>query len=87
MSRNLMLARYIYKKSQKNRSSAFCKCSQAKPEFCTCGENDSHTLNWKWLSIDGCDVSNLLIDGPNVIFHPIFSQGKRIWFKFFVVIF
>lgn len=85
MSRNLSLARYIYKKSQKNRSIAFCKCSQEDAELCICGENDSCSLNWKWLEENSTEDSKLLIDGQNVTFHPIFSQGTvdfllMLWF-------
>lgn len=75
MSRNLTLARYIFKKSQKNRSPAFCKCPQENAEQCVCGEDDSRTLIWRWNDEDS-DVSKLVIDGQNVTFHPIFSQGK-----------
>lgn len=75
MSRNLLLARYIYKKSQKNRSAAFCKCNQEDADHCVCGENDSNILNWNWHDEDNADVSKLVIDGQNVTFHPTFSQG------------
>lgn len=72
-----MLARYIYKKSQKNRSTAFCKCTieNAENAECHCGENDSG-FNWKWHDENFSDVSNLMIEGQNVIFHPTFSQGR-----------
>lgn len=74
MSRNLMLARYIYKKSQKNRSAAFCKCTPENVELCHCGENNSG-LDWIWNDENCSDVSNLLVEGQNVMFHPTFSQG------------
>lgn len=74
-SRNLRLARYIYTKSQNNRSPAFCPCSPMNPDLCVCGENDSRTLHWQWNIEYFADASNLLIDGRNVMFHPIFSQG------------
>ncbi|XP_037041704.1 SPRY domain-containing SOCS box protein 3 isoform X2 [Bradysia coprophila] len=74
MSRNLQLARHIYKKSQNNRSPAFCKCSQAVAELCECGEKDSRSLDWLW-HIESDEVSNLLIYGQTVVFHPTFSQG------------
>lgn len=75
MSRNLTLARYIFKKSQKNRSTAFCKCSHKNADLCACGETDSVILNWNWRDEEGSDVSKLVIDGQNVTFHPLFSQG------------
>lgn len=75
MSRNLTLARYIFKKSQKNRSPAFCKCSHKNADLCVCGENDSQILDWRWDNGDSSDVSNLVIDGQSVTFHPLFSQG------------
>lgn len=75
MSRNLSLARYIYKKSLRNRSTAFCKCNQENAELCVCGENDSRILNWKWDNENSSDAPTLVIDGQNVTFHPIFSQG------------
>ncbi|KAJ6647202.1 SPRY domain-containing SOCS box protein 3 [Pseudolycoriella hygida] len=71
MSRNLALARQIYKKSQRNRSRAFCKCNQENSDLCVCGEDDSNILEWKWCG----DNSSVVIDGQNVIFHPVYSQG------------
>ncbi|KAG4070369.1 hypothetical protein HA402_006511 [Bradysia odoriphaga] len=74
MSRNLQLARHIYKKSQNNRSPAFCKCSQAVAELCECGEKDSRSLDWTWY-IESDEVSNLSFHGQTIVFHPTFSQG------------
>jgi len=81
MSRNLTLARYIYKKSQKNRSAAFCKCTftQEMANQCVCGESDSTDLDWKW---NDENLENpfprIIMDGRNVTFHPIYSQGTAV---------
>lgn len=78
MSRNLTLLRHIYKKAQKNRSVAFCKCNQENADQCVCGEIDSKIFHWKWNNEDFPEATNIVIDGQNVTFHPIFSQGTDI---------
>lgn len=83
MSRNLSLARYIFKKSQRNRSEAFCKCVQETDllgniiaTHCDCGENVSNILNWTWKNDE--DLPEVKIEGNIVTFHPIYSQGTAL---------
>lgn len=84
MSRNLRLARSIYKKSQKNRSVAFCTCKPEIGDQCICGENVSSSLNWTWNRENITEDSKILIEEQNVLFHPIFSQGSTPFLLFFL---
>lgn len=80
MSQKLAAARYIFKKSQRSRSVAYCKCAQEADflgnvvlDNCVCGEDESSTLNWQWNN--EVPVPEIKIEENNVTFHPIYSQG------------
>ncbi|XP_030387341.1 SPRY domain-containing SOCS box protein 3 isoform X2 [Scaptodrosophila lebanonensis] len=42
---------------------------------CICGEDSGNGLQWKWHHSEESDVQ---IDGRDIIFHPIYSQGTAI---------
>lgn len=44
---------------------------------CRCGEDDPsyHLVKWHWHK---CPTSDIHLEGPNVTFHPTYSQGTAI---------
>jgi SPRY domain-containing SOCS box protein 3 len=81
MSKNLMLARHIYKKAQSNISEPFCKCTQETANQCVCGENDSNICTWEWRDDNNENrkhCQRIIFDRRNIIFHPIYSQGTAV---------
>ncbi|XP_055906153.1 SPRY domain-containing SOCS box protein 3 [Eupeodes corollae] len=72
---------------QEPRSPPFCDCPFPKctaitafkgniPDLvtCRCGEEDCNTMEWQW---DHSDPEKM-IHGPDITFHPIYSQGTTI---------
>jgi SPRY domain-containing SOCS box protein 3 len=72
-----------------HRAPPFCNCSSAEScsDFryirnaqvsggCKCGEDATDKMEWTW--DDKQLHPSTEINGPNVVFHPIYSQGSSI---------
>ena len=85
MAGGACIVMHLFKTSLENRAPAFCNCvfpknngigSKQIIKTCDCGENTSNVMEWLWDQETAHPESHIC--GPNVVFHPVYSQGTSI---------